>query len=872
MSFFGTLRKVRKGKQPSEHNFEKTLQKIQEDFSPSLSLSSSTPNLNKIQRIGGSSGSSIKSSRNRSSNSALNVTTDDDDDSRSTGADSVETSTSSENPNRSQSPNYRRPSFSFTTGKLSSFVANAKSRGKVKRPRFQGSSPILFKSQSFFNDIDENSVSVHTSWQSIEEDPDSEESMRRNSSGSVQINLKWREAVEKRAMSITRRSSEERKRDELIIQGVKKFNRDPKRGMEFLVKNLFVGESPEDHARFLKNTENLSKTSIGTFLGEHDQFNQDVLAAFVRLHEFTEEHLVASLRKFLASFRLPGEAQKIDRMMEAFASHYCSQNPNVFSNSDTCYLLSYALIMLNTTLHNPNVKDKPTLERFINMNRDIDDGKSLDPKLLVSLYESIRNEQFQIIHEDGNTDLKLTFMNADINGWLWKQGAKYKNWKRRWFVLNNNCLYYFMHQKDKVPRSIIPLENIHASEVRTHGKYFIFTLTKSSSNGSESIKSCKTLSDGTIVLGIHSEFVLGAETVQERDEWVEAIQQNSSFDQYYTLLQEKKRKMAEIQANTLRRDKSGRSHKPVAIRKSQISMPVTRPKTEHGNLLLVEQQSFDSTGESEYNEDFHGHYPNITGSDHDQSVGAPENEDFSIGNESSDSESQDSKMDSSSCVSDDKTSLPVICISCPENNDEINFPIIYPSGAERNEINFASSYSREETPPEASDNVIAEPSNTCDNISLNVPNVIEECSAPLETSFGHPDQECIEERHVSALPLLETSISFPNLDDTDDSSSPTLLLLETSVSSASLNDRRDYPASDLPLLETSVSSPCLLEEHSVESDSDCVISQVSVPKIVSTVIKRDEISLRDHRQNSQTNEHPTSVVLDFAVTATSSVC
>ena len=54
--------------------------------------------------------------------------------------------------------------------------------------------------------------------------------------------------------------------------------------------------------------------------------------------------------------RLPGEAQKIDRMMETFAQRYCILNPDIFTNSDTCYVLSFAVIMLNTSLHNPSVK------------------------------------------------------------------------------------------------------------------------------------------------------------------------------------------------------------------------------------------------------------------------------------------------------------------------------------------------------------------------------------------------------------------------------------------------------------------------------------------------------------------------------------
>lgn len=38
-------------------------------------------------------------------------------------------------------------------------------------------------------------------------------------------------------------------------------------------------------------------------------------------------------RQFLWSFRLPGEAQKIDRMMETFATRYCDCNPQVFQST-----------------------------------------------------------------------------------------------------------------------------------------------------------------------------------------------------------------------------------------------------------------------------------------------------------------------------------------------------------------------------------------------------------------------------------------------------------------------------------------------------------------------------------------------------------
>ena len=49
---------------------------------------------------------------------------------------------------------------------------------------------------------------------------------------------------------------------------------------------------------------------------------------------------------------------------------------------DTAYVLSYAIIMLHTSLHNPSVKDKPTPDRFISMNRGINNGQNLPPEFL----------------------------------------------------------------------------------------------------------------------------------------------------------------------------------------------------------------------------------------------------------------------------------------------------------------------------------------------------------------------------------------------------------------------------------------------------------------------------------------------------------
>ncbi|KAG5853991.1 cytohesin 4b [Anguilla anguilla] len=330
-------------------------------------------------------------------------------------------------------------------------------------------------------------------------------------------------------------------RDKKFLSGKKKFNMDPKKGIQYLVDNKLVEWKPPAVAEFLYKEEGLNKTAIGDFLGEREDMHLQILKAFVELHEFSDLNLVQALRQFLWSFRLPGEAQKIDRMMEAFATRYCDCNVNVFQSTDTCYILSFAIIMLNTSLHNPNVKDKTTLERFISMNRGINNGGDLPSELLTKLYDSIRSEPFKIPEDDGN-DLTHTFFNPDREGWLLKLGGRVKTWKRRWFILTDNCLYYFEFTTDKEPRGIIPLENLCVREVVYARKPYCLELYNPNSKG-QKIKACKTETDGRVVEGKHQSYMISAATAEDRDSWIQSIRASITKDPFYDLVTVRKKKV-----------------------------------------------------------------------------------------------------------------------------------------------------------------------------------------------------------------------------------------------------------------------------------------------------------------------------------------
>ena len=149
-------------------------------------------------------------------------------------------------------------------------------------------------------------------------------------------------------------------------------------------------------------------------------------------------------RQFMGEgFRLPGEAQKIDRIMEKFAHHYCATNPGVFAStgffssflpflvallplnlaslsSDTAYVLAFSLIMLNTDLHNPSIKQKITKEGFIKNNRGINNGQSLPDEYLGRLYDSFKNQELHLVEGLRFEDTSYTFYLPEKSGHMMK--------------------------------------------------------------------------------------------------------------------------------------------------------------------------------------------------------------------------------------------------------------------------------------------------------------------------------------------------------------------------------------------------------------------------------------------------------------------
>ena len=119
-------------------------------------------------------------------------------------------------------------------------------------------------------------------------------------------------------------------------------------------------------------------------------------------------------------FRLPGEAQQIDRVMTTFSQCYWEDNAGdyyrcPFDDQDTVFLLSFAIIMLNTDLHKVSLKSKCRSQRkkmtkpeFLNNLRDVARDDELSHEYLSIIYDSVEASPIELFEESILPVLEIT--------------------------------------------------------------------------------------------------------------------------------------------------------------------------------------------------------------------------------------------------------------------------------------------------------------------------------------------------------------------------------------------------------------------------------------------------------------------------------
>ncbi|OAG30318.1 hypothetical protein NEIG_00481 [Nematocida sp. ERTm5] len=128
---------------------------------------------------------------------------------------------------------------------------------------------------------------------------------------------------------------------------------------------------------------------LGKCLGREgaDEF----LEIFCSSFDFSEYDLVTALRVFLLSFTLPGEGQKINRIISAFSKKYSEDRKQ---DSETVISIAMAIIYINTSIHNVNTVKKISLEEFTRI--IMKTCKDVDVEYTETLYGQIKQRKLEV--------------------------------------------------------------------------------------------------------------------------------------------------------------------------------------------------------------------------------------------------------------------------------------------------------------------------------------------------------------------------------------------------------------------------------------------------------------------------------------------
>ncbi|KAL0947345.1 hypothetical protein HGRIS_013462 [Hohenbuehelia grisea] len=193
-------------------------------------------------------------------------------------------------------------------------------------------------------------------------------------------------------------------RKKLVLIGAALFNTKPKTGIAYLEENglIYADLGPDmtkarSLATFLKGCGRIDKRLLGDFISKPD--NIEILREYLSLFDFRGKDVADSMREMLEAFRLPGEAQQISRITETFASIYFASEPAEVKSEDAVYVLAFSVIMLNTDLHNPQVRKRMTIDDYRKNLKGVNDSADFSPEYLQTVYDSIRKREIVMPEE-----------------------------------------------------------------------------------------------------------------------------------------------------------------------------------------------------------------------------------------------------------------------------------------------------------------------------------------------------------------------------------------------------------------------------------------------------------------------------------------
>ena len=247
--------------------------------------------------------------------------------------------------------------------------------------------------------------------------------------------------------------------------------------MKTIVEMGHMGNGGPEDRRDLPRAKRRSKldpAKIGDYLGGDKDDNKEVLRLMLERCDFKDLPLDSALRKMIAFIKLPGEAQKIDRIVSSFASRYMACNPNTqIDHEDTTGILAFSLVMLNVDAHNNNIpqKKKMTEKQYVSNVRGIcKDGSSPNEIMIKGFYSRVTRYEWSVEERTHMVPVHEGWVHRKLSN---KMGGKPQN---LYAVLTRRAIYFYHAPGETDPDRYIKLEGLGARRSRGKGSGGMFEL------------------------------------------------------------------------------------------------------------------------------------------------------------------------------------------------------------------------------------------------------------------------------------------------------------------------------------------------------------------------------------------------------------
>lgn len=137
---------------------------------------------------------------------------------------------------------------------------------------------------------------------------------------------------------------------------------------------------------------------IFEYIGINHDFSLLIRKEYLKTFNFSDMDILEAYRLFVSTFKLGGESFILYNIILEFSKKYYSDNINntVFTSEDEVSAFAYSILMLNTDLHDPYVKEHMKIDEFITSNKRTGYFSNIKDDFFKSIYISIQKNPLKI--------------------------------------------------------------------------------------------------------------------------------------------------------------------------------------------------------------------------------------------------------------------------------------------------------------------------------------------------------------------------------------------------------------------------------------------------------------------------------------------